>query len=430
MCGHVGVAGRLTKKEEDVLKQLLIVDSLRGTDSTGVAVIPCYTGVKVVKELGNPYELLDRKSFDKALTGMNRAIIGHNRYATVGGVDKNTAHPFEFETLVGAHNGTLTNKWVFDNHTDFAVDSEALYNQINKTGLKDAVGRAMGAWCLVWWDKVEESLNFLRNKERPLWIVRTTDSKTIFWASELWMLEGVLARNNIAFEDPHFLDQDSHLSIGINSKGEMDKPRATVITGSNGFVKYTNMKHLPFDPPKKEEEKNKEVVPLVTKTAPAADYKGSGHVKLEIVSHSVDKYESRFFHCMDWNFPETDLRLYFTRLPFSPDDAVGGTILGVVNPNKTLVKGVEYYKVIPSSVNWDDLEHDEPVKEAYDHKNNVIDPSEFDKKYGECAWCSGVVSHKEKHVLTTEGQSLCKDCCEDKELSKFFSIAGSVRNKE
>lgn len=428
MCGHVGVAGHLTKKEEDVFKQLLIVDSLRGTDSTGVAVIPSFQPVKVVKDIGNPYELMDRKSFDKALLGLNRAIIGHNRYATVGGVDKNTAHPFEFDTLVGAHNGTLTNKWNFDNHSDFAVDSQALFNQINKTGLKDAMSKATGAWCIIWWDKVNESINFLRNKERPLWMVRTSDGKTLFWASELWMLEGVLARNNIAFEDPHFLDHDLHMSIEINSKGEMSKPRVSAITGKPEY-QYKGYTHgHPFVPDNKEEKKTAVVLPLNNQKK-EVDYSPDGHVSLEIIAQGSDKFGSRYFTCVDWSCPEAELRLYFTRLPFAPDDAIGGTIVAVVNKGKSQIGGTTFYKVVASSVNWDDLDHDEPVKEAYDHHNNVITPIQFKEKYGECAWCSGVVSHDEKHVLTTEGQSLCKDCCEDTELRKYFTIVGSVRNK-
>lgn len=39
MCGLVGVAGEITMASEKVLRTLLILDSLRGEDSTGIASI-------------------------------------------------------------------------------------------------------------------------------------------------------------------------------------------------------------------------------------------------------------------------------------------------------------------------------------------------------------------------------------------------------
>ena len=36
-----------------------------------------------------------------------RAIIGHNRSATIGNITKDNAHPFRKGDLVGVHNGTI-----------------------------------------------------------------------------------------------------------------------------------------------------------------------------------------------------------------------------------------------------------------------------------------------------------------------------------
>ena len=81
---------------EKVLRTLLILDSLRGEDSTGIASIKKVGGdVIVAKSLGDPYQLFDSKSFDRALKASSKAIIGHNRYATTGAILTKNAHPFD-----------------------------------------------------------------------------------------------------------------------------------------------------------------------------------------------------------------------------------------------------------------------------------------------------------------------------------------------
>jgi len=181
MCGLVGVAGEVNITAEKAFRNLLILDSLRGEDSTGIASIKKVDGnVLVAKALGDPFQLFDTKVFDRAVRGTSKAILGHNRYATTGAVTARNAHPFEFNSLVGVHNGTLTNKWSLEDHKDFSVDSENLYHHIEKKGLRNAMDVANGAWALVWWDKIEETLNFLRNKERPLFFCYNESNTSLF----------------------------------------------------------------------------------------------------------------------------------------------------------------------------------------------------------------------------------------------------------
>lgn len=382
---------------------------------------------------------MDKKSFDKCFIGANRAIIGHNRYATTGGVSKASAHPFEFPTLVGVHNGTLNSKYKYDDTNLYTVDSQAFYHQVDKTGIRDAVGKTTGAYCFVWWDKEEETINFLRNKERPLWMVYTVDGKTLFWASELWMLEGILGRNGIACEEAYFLAEDTHISIAVDCKGELGKPRASNLKGADastvpylgargGGAHYQQKaltvvpKDVPKDVPEKVVEKKKEESP------PQIPYEPSGHVSLMITSHTRDEQGSKYFKCVDLLSSTQDIRLYYTRLPMAEDDVVGGTLVAVVGNKKPTSR---YYKVIYNSVNWDDLSFPAAEEEdkAYDHINNEISKEDFYKKYTECCWCSNPVFHNRKHALTTQGQAVCEDCCEDKEVMQYVKIAGSVRNK-
>ena len=453
MCGLTGIAGAITLKEENIFKQLLIVDSLRGTDSTGVAVIPRVGEVKVAKELGNPFNLFDHKSYDRAMMSTHRALIGHNRYATSGGVTKKAAHPFEFESLVGVHNGTLANKWNLDDAKDFSVDSENLYHHINKHGIKNAMSKIKGAWSLIWWDKQEESINFLRNTERPLWMCRSVDGKHLFWASEPWMLHGVLSRNDVKYGELFSTDVDKLYSIEIGIDGVMAKAHVSdapstykepahtgYFPGSRSNTPLVLVKSTPTPAQIKEELVKKAGVTPETVHQPSTDScKPLGHVRLEILADNSDQFGSSYFLCHDENAPGVAIRLYYTRLPVGIgnfDDVVGGTILGSINPVPTRTTKGSYYKVIVSSVNWDDLEFDEPLKEAveaYDHYNNVIDVSSWTKKYGSCCWCDSPVHHDKRHVLTTGGQSLCSDCSVDETphgAMQYISVAGSVRNKE
>ena len=94
MCGIVAVFGDISIKVEQAFKQMLIMDSVRGLDSTGVAVIDRNGDVSVIKEVGNPFYLLDSDLFDKAMRGSHKGLIGHNRAATTGKILRKNAHPF------------------------------------------------------------------------------------------------------------------------------------------------------------------------------------------------------------------------------------------------------------------------------------------------------------------------------------------------
>ena len=110
--------GSLGANEEKAFKFLLELDTTRGPHSTGV-----FIGVrtptqfmtnKLIKSLGTPWDLYNKPEWKTALHGMNKVLIGHNRYATRGAVSELNAHPFEFGRVVGAHNGTIYNHHFFD----------------------------------------------------------------------------------------------------------------------------------------------------------------------------------------------------------------------------------------------------------------------------------------------------------------------------
>lgn len=194
MCGLVGVAGAMGLKEEGAFKTLLKLDVLRGEDSTGIAALSTFGGVTVCKQAVNSIEFLAGKKPNAAFYGVNRILLGHNRAATKGKVVDENAHPFVYGDIIGAHNGTL-NAWagLLDGKT-FDVDSKAIFNHMSEEGVTDLWKKLNGAAALTWIHKTRKTINFLRNSKRELHYTHSKDGKTLFWASEPWMLYVALGR--------------------------------------------------------------------------------------------------------------------------------------------------------------------------------------------------------------------------------------------
>lgn len=197
MCGHVGVAGALEFKDEALMKRLLMYDYFRGMDSTGLAAVRHTNESFVAKIASHPIDLFDSDRFKKALAGAtSKVFMGHNRAATKGVVNGVNAHPFEFDHIIGAHNGTLEdsswNKLAEVTGEKFGVDSMNVIHAIAKLGIEETMKHMNGAWSLVWVNKADNTLNFLRNDKRPMWLAYQEDFKKMMWASEWPMIRAAL----------------------------------------------------------------------------------------------------------------------------------------------------------------------------------------------------------------------------------------------
>lgn len=428
MCGCVGMAGKITGKEEKALKTLLVLDSLRGEDSTGIASIGRDGSVIVAKQLGTPDNLFNDMRYNKALARVSRAIIGHNRYATTGGVSKNTAHPFENDSVVGVHNGTLIARHNLADSKEFTVDSENLYHHIHKHGLRDAMKYTEGAWALVWWDKDEETLNFLRNQERPLFICRSKDGETIFWASEDWMLEVALARNGLEHKEIFSLNIDKHYSITINDKGAMGVPH---IADMKGVPKRAVVVHTNF---------TKAITPVTTTTAVTSvnnkpsvkkqqetysqnldlNYIKRKYVSFETLGRKNDEYNQPFIVCFDEQNPTYEVRLYVKQLTekvVEMGGSIAGSISGYTSCTATPSKG--YYKIAPTSVVLTDkpaIEAPDVFMDAYGYP---LTEQAWKKKYSACLWCASPLDPREDNRHTTMGDCVCPSCVTQPDVLEF-----------
>jgi predicted glutamine amidotransferase len=210
MCGLVGMAGFLEHKHKDVMKELLFLDSLRGKDSTGLTAINRDRQCLTRKFTVPGYEFIEYPVVEKAMTFADQLWIGHNRFRTFGAVSKANAHPFEVldendnVMLVGAHNGSLDNKFEIESRLKgerFDTDSEAMFNWFATAGnYREAISLLRGAWSLVWWDATTDSLHFCRNDQRPMFFAYTKEHKAIIWASEAWMIINSCRRNGLELE--------------------------------------------------------------------------------------------------------------------------------------------------------------------------------------------------------------------------------------
>ena len=204
MCSLLGVAGPgIIKQDLHVLKQLGMISMLRGIDGTGFYQVnidkdKIKSSILVKSELDAAFfirDLEDRKH--KLLDDINvDMIMGHTRWATIGEVNAKNSHPFEFDNIVAAHNGTLK-EWKY--HSKKKTDSELMFEEVNKTNLKDTLSALdeQSAFAVTVFDKKTCKLTFSRNHHRTLSFALLDDRDVLFWHSEMGALKYILGRNGI-----------------------------------------------------------------------------------------------------------------------------------------------------------------------------------------------------------------------------------------
>ena len=216
MCGICGVASDwLSDQEIKMFMELMHLNVLRGWDGAGVAMVPEKKGpIECIRTTQTGTDLILSDEFKKALKdGPRKSILlGHCRFPTRGENKIENVHPFEVKDIVGVHNGTfrkINKDWVDADKSD----SLAVFETMAEKGLEATIKDVDGAYALVWIDKDKQTLNFLRNSERPLHVVR--QGSLMLWSSEYDHLKWVLSRAHRSVQNIEFFTADKHYVVDL-----------------------------------------------------------------------------------------------------------------------------------------------------------------------------------------------------------------------
>ncbi len=436
MCGNVGVAGRITMTEKKVLKDLLIMDSLRGMHSTGIAVINDDGETDWLKGAFNGTDFVDLKKYDKIIAGADRrVIIGHNRYATQGGINNKNAHPFEHDNIIGVHNGTLRNKHVLPNHLDFDVDSDNLYYAIAKEGIEETIGKVLGAWALVFWDSDDKMLRFLRNNERTLFFCYSADNKTLFWASEPYMLQAALWRNDVkhteitAFAADMLYTFDLDLSKRVQQP--IEKPVVKKLEGSKSTWtnKNTGRSSGRKQPTtKKAANSNVKTLPPAKNTSKSPTYLDTlGYKDNTELEFTVDKSNAQYAIGTTLDGSQNTVRIH-TSSPQMAKSLVeydgffkSSKIIGWKKPSAHKDDGYVCVKMLDVTYKkWTDFqmtpdgdEEESASAEPFrhDHRGDRITKADFVKRYHSCSNCTANLEFDDQDLtFVSTKEAICGAC--------------------
>lgn len=238
MCGIVGVMnfepGAVSGHHMNMFMNLLWSDAARGMHGTGAFAVANNGENYRVRVGGPPHQLIDSSEFDKFDKFVSkkwvRAVVGHNRYATRGNITTEHSHPFRSKdgNILLVHNGTLDAFKHLPDAKNFDVDSEAICHAFSVQGAEKTIPTLKGAWALVWYDNKDKTINFLRNKERPLAMARHQKEKFLAWSSEPGLVKWVLNRNGMYLFDVEEIPVDTWISFELNG----GKPKIKELKGA------------------------------------------------------------------------------------------------------------------------------------------------------------------------------------------------------
>lgn len=208
MCGILGMIGQgITLNDREWLRDFFLLSQIRGIDSVGI----------MTAEYDNQTHIETRMSYKSAISASEFVkspeakpfftntkadlFLGHVRWATVGNINSQNAHPFETENLVAAHNGTLIKS---EYHKDKdKTDSEMMFIDMEKRGVKEVLeGLSItDAYAISVYEKNKGILHLSRNIERPLAFAVHRTRSVIYWGSDYDYLKLSLDKKDIVGVD-------------------------------------------------------------------------------------------------------------------------------------------------------------------------------------------------------------------------------------
>jgi hypothetical protein len=341
MCGIFGVVSAskngMYADEVEYCKQMFMTMTVRGEDGSGGYWASPDKDVQYLKRSGNPWWLFFDEGFKPFMAGAKdkaRAFVGHSRYSTKGeNTDENT-HPFQKDHITMVHNGTIHHGLHYPK--DVVVDSHALTIQLADKGL-DVFNDVTGAYACVWYDRDKNTINFIKNHERPLCMIKALGS--YYFASEMPHLLWIFGRTTSSRQyEVVTLTNHTHYSIKLDDpklelvEVELDRPKYTGTTVTTVGKKGAALK--PVKPEKTE----------------VAFFK--------VESSTTEKRGNIVLHTYECLTEEGEICFFRSPNHYKRDVLYLGNLIGTEYNKFGFGPNVPCYKIQPSSV----MEVDEGVK--------------------------------------------------------------------
>ena len=200
MCGLAGWLGepKLPKGQRlaraRALEGLLVANSARGTDASGVCTIHQSRPETIYKRAVDSCTLV----MDDQLGSIIRAkdatmILGHTRLGTMGKNENRNAHPFKEGNVIGTHNGMVFNyselDQAIDGYKPLRVDSQVIFRLLSEVvpdgeTYAQALPMIKGSLALAWHDTRDPTGLWMFKHSNPISMAFAPTAKTAFWSSE------------------------------------------------------------------------------------------------------------------------------------------------------------------------------------------------------------------------------------------------------
>ena len=216
MCGIFGAVsldGVLSPDQRKFIHTSTHVGQVRGEDGTGWILYNKNDGTNIYKRAVCGADFLGTHQGQLAESSLRRAsiAIGHNRKTTSGNNRDIDCHPYQYDNVVGVHNGGIPS--VVLNRLEFKnpvadVDSAKLYAALNAVeNPVDVLSKIhTGAYALVWLDNRKDVMHIARNGDRPMWAA--SGDKGLYFASEPGMLFWLMSRYGLQAKDSKLFELD------------------------------------------------------------------------------------------------------------------------------------------------------------------------------------------------------------------------------